>query len=276
MTKVTLTLRKELRPPTDLSRLVPEELAGKSISQMGNIPLSRGNRTVKVRDLFKIVENKGSEENEVVFVGDLRTSRRIGFQMKRGTIRVNGNAGLYVGEGLDGGTIVVDGNADSWAGTRMRNGLIEVKGNAGHFVGSSYRGSREGMKGGRILIQGDVGDEAGSWMNGGLIHVKGSADQFTGIHMKGGTILVEQDCGDRTGAEMIEGTMVALGKIGEVLPSFTIYDVRSSVKIGQEKMEGPFYVFEGDVNEEGHGRIYAHKERNDHLKGYERFLGGFE
>lgn len=276
MVKITFKLKKPLRYPTDLSPLIPEKLTNHAPNKIANIPLHEGNRIIKVKDLFTIKTEDAGKGDEVHFIGNFRQSRRIGLQMTQGVITVHGDGGLYLGEELNGGSIYVHGNTGSWTGTRMKDGLIEVEGNSEHYLGSSYRGSREGMKGGKILIHGSVGDETGCWLNGGIIHIKGSASYFTGIHMNGGTILVEQGCGDRAGAEMVAGTIIILGELEAVLPSFQISDIRSSAKIGADRIEGPFYMFEGDINENGQGRIYALKEKNLHLQGYEKYIGLYE
>ncbi|MEM4245996.1 MAG: formylmethanofuran dehydrogenase subunit C [Candidatus Bathyarchaeia archaeon] len=276
MVKITLKLKRPLQVPTDLSLLTPESLAGRTLREISNTPVREGNRLKTVRDLFNVRVEDATLEDEIRLVGDLTLSRRIGFRMSRGVITVQGSAGLYLGEGMEGGEIRVHGNTGSWTGACMKNGLIEVIGNVEHFLGSSYRGSRKGMRGGKILIHGDAGDEIGCWMNGGLIHVEGSSGQFTGIHMIGGEIVIERACGGRAGAEMTSGTIICLGPVEEILPSFAISDIRDSVRLGQDKLEGPFYMFEGDVNEGGRGRIYALKEANPHLQRYERYVGTWE
>ena len=122
---------------------------------------------------------------------------------------------------MSGGEIRIDGDAGGWVGAEMRGGLIHVHGNAEHLVGAAYRGSTKGMTGGTILIDGDVGNEAGLTMRRGMIAVGGRAGDMLGFNMLAGTVLVLGECGIRPGAGMRRGT---LGLLGEnppaLLPSF--------------------------------------------------------
>jgi formylmethanofuran dehydrogenase subunit C len=109
-------------------------------------------------------------------------------------------------------------------------------------------------------------------MRGGVIKVYGNAGDFVGINMSGGEILVLGDCLDRSGAGMLSGKIVLCGHVSSILPTFTIEDVRKSVKVDGEKITGPFYRFTGDIADRGQGRLYVSKERNPHLKFYEKYL----
>jgi formylmethanofuran dehydrogenase subunit C len=273
---IILTLKKECSNPLDLSTIIPEKIMHKTLEEISNILVFEGNRQIKLNNIFKIQRNETGKEDKIQFIGDLSRSRRIGFRMTKGVITIEGNAGLFLGNEMNGGTIIVDGNAGSWTGSMMKNGAIEIKGNADHFLGSSYRGSRDGMIGGSIIVHGNSGDETGCWLKGGIIHIKGSTSQFTGIHMQGGIIMVDQNCGERTGAEMTDGKIIIIGQIKNILPSFHTSDTRSSIRIGENKIQGPFYVFEGDVNEQGRGRIYALKDTNMHLRIFNKYIGVYE
>ena len=44
--------------------------------------------------------------------------------MTRGTIAIQGNAGMHLGAYMKGGTIEVSGNASDWVGAEMSDGLI--------------------------------------------------------------------------------------------------------------------------------------------------------
>jgi len=154
----------------------------------------------------------------------------------------------------------------------MRGGTIEIYGNAGDYVGAPYRGANRGMRGGTILIHGSVGRELGAYMVKGLIKVFGNVGDFVGFRMRGGTIFVGGDAGGRAGACMTGGKIVVDGRIESILPSFTIEDVRPKVKVNGEVVAGPFYLFIGDITEEGQGRLYVSKPKNPHLSPYEKYL----
>jgi len=239
-----------------------------------NHEIWEGNRRRSLGELFDIQgENEDSLENIVLQIrGDLRKVRMIGANMTDGRILIKGDVGMHLGERMKGGEIIVDGNVDSWAGCMMTGGRIEVKGSAGDYLGAPYRGSRNGMKGGAIIVHGDVGTETGCFMSGGVIKIYGNARDFVGIHMNGGGILVRGDCQDRPGANMLNGKIVICGHVSSILSTFTIEDVRKSVKVDGERIEGPFYRFTGDIADKGQGRLYISKERNPHLKNYEKYL----
>ncbi|MEM2123493.1 MAG: formylmethanofuran dehydrogenase subunit C [Candidatus Bathyarchaeia archaeon] len=267
---LTLELKKSLRVPLDMSPITPDNLYGRRLDEVYELELWEGNRKVPLKDIFEVEEVNGGDLN---IIGDLSKARRIGYLMKSGRIRIKGDAGLYLGEAMRGGEIMVEGDAGAWLGSRMSGGEITVEGNAGDFVGSSYRGSREGMRRGVIKIRGDAGDEVGCWMRGGLIWIKGDAGCFPGIHMVDGTIFIEGNCHGRIGAEMLGGKVIVQGHVPTLLPSFRTSDLKNKVKVDDASIQGPFYVFEGDLNEDGSGKLYINKERNPHLSWCEKLVG---
>jgi hypothetical protein len=59
----------------------------------------------------------------------------------------------------------------------------------------------------------------------------------------------------------------------DVLPTFTIDSIRPKVKIEENQaIDGPFYVFLGDLVENGNGKLYICKEKNPQLHHYEKLL----
>ncbi len=267
---LTLELKRALEVPLDMSLVTPGSLLGKPIETVGALHLWMGNRKKRLDELFKVEENR---EDSITLLGDLSKARRIGFNMESGLITVKGDSGLNLGEGMSGGNIKVEGNADAWLGSRMSSGEIVVEGDAGDFVGSSYRGSREGMKGGHIVVKGNAGDEVGCWMRGGTIRIEGDVGCFPGIHMIDGAVVVGGDCSGRAGAQMTGGKVIVLGKVPSVLSSFQTSDVKKKVKVEGEPIDGPFYLFEGDVNEGGSGKLYIGKARNPHIGWCEALIG---
>ena len=71
---------------------------------------------------------------------------------------------------------------------------------------------------------------------------------------------------------MTGGKVIVGGRIPSILPSFTFEEIRDTAKVGEEKIRGPFYVFSGDINENGKGRLSVSVTNNPHLKPYERYL----
>ncbi len=154
----------------------------------------------------------------------------------------------------------------------MKSGMIEINGNAGDFVGAASRGSRKGMAGGSIVIKGNSGSNVGSFMLSGIIRILGDAEMFPGVHMQGGTIHVEGNCSGRAGAHMTGGKVVVSGYMPNPLPSFSFEEVREQTRIEDEVVRGPFYVFSGDNNVDGNGRLFVSIEHNPQMKWCERFL----
>lgn len=274
MAKLIFTLKAALKVPVDGSAISPDNLAGKSLKEIRSLQVWEGNRRVPLESLFEVEGETAGAQNglTIELSGDLSKVKCLGAGMSQGTIVVNGDVGMLLGKGMKGGVVKVKGSAGSWLGLEMKGGTIEVDGNAGDFVGSAYRGSRKGMKGGRIIIKGNCGVEAGCWMRGGFIEVGGDCGIFPGIHMAGGTILVRGNCEGRAGAEMKGGKIIILGRVPSVLPSFEIEEVRGSVKVEGEKIQGPFYLFTGDLNEDGEGKLFVSAASNPHLKWWENYL----
>jgi formylmethanofuran dehydrogenase subunit C len=270
-----LANKKPTNLPLDLSPLIPSRLEGSKINDVGKIKVFAGKRKVELSKFFEVEAN---DENDLALkiIGDVKNARRIGYEMEKGEIQIEGNGGLYVGERMKGGSIIVNGDVDSWAGSSMIDGSLTINGSAGDFLAASYRGTREGMKGGEITVNGNVGCEAGAWMKGGVIHVKGSAGPFLGVHMQSGYILLEGDCIGRAGAQMIGGRIAILGRLETILPSLGFDSIRGNAELGSKKLDGPFYMFTGDKSEKGNGRVYVYQDKNPHLTWCEKYLGNWE
>jgi formylmethanofuran dehydrogenase subunit C len=272
MVEIKLTLKVALRVPLDVSVISPDNFIGKSLEEIKTLNVWEGNHKARLDDFFEVEGETTSniEDLTILLRGNGSKFRKLGKAMSNGKIIVDGLAGLYLGEEMSGGTITVNGEAGSWCGTRMKGGLIEVKGNAGDYVGASYRGSTEGMKGGVIIIHGNAGNEVGAWMQNGLIKIFGDVGQFAGIHLQNGTIYILGNSEGRVGAQMKNGKIIILGSVPTILPSFSFEEIRDKVKAGEEKVGGPFYVFSGDIVENGDGRLFISMKNNPHLKFFEK------
>lgn len=274
---VNLYPLKEFKLPVVAECINPDVFQEKKPTEIEGLKLWEGNKQKKLGELFKVeiahTEDASSENTVIVIHGDVSRVKRIGAGMKNGEIIIKGDAGMHLGEEMKGGKITVYGNVLGWAGSMMKGGTIEIHGNAGDYLGAPYRGSTEGMKGGKIIVYGNVGREAGAHLRKGVVKIYGCAGQFAGFRMHGGTIYVQKDCEERVGACMVEGTIVVGGRIESVMPTFTIEGIKKKVKIEEgEVVEAPFYLFLGDLTENGHGRLFVAKEPNPHLSHYEKFL----
>jgi formylmethanofuran dehydrogenase subunit C len=267
---------KEFRFPVNAECISPEVFQGKTPAEIETLKIWEGNKQKMLRELFKVeeVRAENSPETEAITIrGDVSKVRRIGAGMKSGEITIYGSVGMHLGEEMKGGRITVHGDVGGWAGSMMKGGVIEIHGNAGDYLGAPYRGSREGMHGGKIVVYGNVGNEAGAHLKKGIIKIHGNAGQFVGLRMHDGTIYVEKDSEGRVGACMTDGKIVVRGFLESVLPTFTIDSVKEKVKIEEgDVATGPFYLFLGDLTENGNGKLYVLKEKNPHLSRYEKLL----
>ncbi len=254
----------------------PDIFQSKKREEIEELKVWEGNKQKKLGELFKVEEIKTENQTEKTVItihGDVSKVRRIGANMTNGEIVINGDVGMHFGEKMKGGKITVHGNVGGWAGSTMKGGTIEIHGNAGHYLGAPYRGSSEGMRGGKIIVYGNVGNEAGAHMRKGIIKIYGNAGQFVGFRMRNGIIYVQKDCEGRAGACMTEGAIVIGGFLESVLPTFTIDGVRKKAKIEEDEViQALFYLFLGDLTENGKGKLYVAKEKNPHLSHYERLL----
>jgi formylmethanofuran dehydrogenase subunit C len=266
---------KEFTFPVKAECISPDVFQSKTKEELNQLLVWEGNRQKRLEELFKVeCEKIGSHEESVIEIcGNVSNVRRIGANMTQGEVRIKGDVGAHLGEKMKGGTITVHGNAGGWVGSMMKGGTIEIHGNAGDYLGAPYRGSTEGMKGGQIIVHGDVGNEAGAHMKKAMIKIYGNVSQFAGFRMHDGTIYVQRDCEGRAGACMTGGKIIVKEHLESVLPTFTIDSIKQKVKIGEtESIDGPFYVFLGDLAENGNGKLYVSKEENPHLSHCEKLL----
>ncbi|VTR97653.1 formylmethanofuran dehydrogenase subunit C [Tuwongella immobilis] len=214
----TLTLRTEPPLPLEAPQLAPERLQGQSHAEIAAIPLLLGNRTVPLGEWFTITGDPASDH--LVIVGNCARIKRIGEGMTRGTLTLEGDAGMHLGAMLAGGTIEVRGHVGDWAGAEMRGGHLHIRGNAGNNAAGAYRGSRKGMRGGVMLIDGNAGHEVGAIMRRGILAIGGSVGDFAGCDMIAGTLVGYGAFGSRCGAGVKRGTILALGESPERISTF--------------------------------------------------------
>jgi formylmethanofuran dehydrogenase subunit C len=268
-----LTPLKKFQFPIQAENINPDVFQGKSVKEIASLPVWEGNKQKKLGDLFKIEETPAETPN-ITINGDASEVRRVGQGMKTGEIVVNGDAGMHLGEKMAGGKIIVNGNAAGWTGSSMKKGLIEIHGDASDYLASPYRGSSEGMRGGKIVVDGNVGSDSGCYLRGGVIIIKGSSGPFLGFHMSKGSIYVEKNSGPRLGANMNGGKIIVSGVVDDLMPTFTVNNVKKKAKVDDTlKVEGPFYVFLGDLAEHGNGKLFISKLSNPHFGPvYDKYL----
>jgi len=262
--------------PLEADSISCDVFAGKSIEEIKNLPVYRGNKAEKLGDYFNV---SGSADGtdisglKIIIKGDVSNVKYIGYKMTGGELIIKGSAGMHTADRIKGGKITVEGDVGSFSATEMAKGELIIKGSAGDYLGSSYRGNWQGMMGGKIVVNGNVGKETGAWLKGktAIIEIGGNADIFLGVHQHRGVIIVKGDVSPRAGAEMAGGMIVALGKIEEILPTFKFVEEVPSVEIAEgNSIKGPFLKFQGDLAQrpakKQKGAIYALKSKNNHLK----------
>ncbi|MEM2906303.1 MAG: formylmethanofuran dehydrogenase subunit C [Candidatus Bathyarchaeia archaeon] len=273
MGKFVISPRVRFTVPVEAETITPESLSAKTLAEVRNLPVWEGNRKALLGDLFDVDVAEVSEPGlHVELNGDFSKVRYVGKGMKSGSITVKGPVGNHLGERMEGGRITVNGDAGSWLGGAMKNGTIEVFGNVGDCVGVPYRGSLRVMRGGTVIVHGNAGDEVGGSMREGYIQVDGDVGQFAGVKMSGGTILIRGSSAGRLGPGMRGGRIVLLGHVESILPSFTVDELRPQVRVGEDRLKGPFLVFQGDLNERGSGRLFVMREKNPQLSAYEALI----
>ena len=217
MSDLLLRLRSAPAFRLDLSPLTPERLAGQTLDAIARLPLSYGRLSVPVGEWFDV---RGSAGPRITIEGDAGRMDRIGADMREGTLRVEGNAGAYLGIGMRGGRIEVSGSADAYAASGLAGGLVRIAGDAGGWLGAALPGEHRGMRGGTVIVGGRLGDRAGDHMRRGLILVEGACGDYCGSRMQGGTIALLGACGARPGFSMRRGTLLFAGPPPTPGPTF--------------------------------------------------------
>lgn len=215
MTALTFSLKAEPRQRIDVSPLTPDQLAGKNASDIGALLLQNGNRQVRADEVFAI---EGSDAESLVFRGATGKLDFIGKGMSRGSIRVEGDAGSYLGMHLKGGRIVVTGSIQAYGACEMKAGEIIVGGDAGDFLGAALPGNKKGMAGGIVVVKGNAADRVGDHMRRGVILIEGNAGRYLGSRMTAGTIAVLGQVGEHVGYAMNRGTLL-LAQAPAAIPS---------------------------------------------------------
>lgn len=267
MSEFVLTLRSPLPGRVDASPLVPDRLAGLSVTEVARVTLRfEGGDAAEVGEVFTVAGEVGPA---VQLVGDLSRVDAIGHGMTAGTLAVEGSAGRRLGCRMSGGRIDVSGDCGDSTGREMTGGRIVVRGSVGRGTGGASPGSKRGMSGGEIVVFGDAGDEAGACLRRGLIAVAGNVGRDAAREAIAGTVVVGGDAGAPAGPWAKRASVVALGAI-EVSPTYRyactfrppyvgllltylrrVYGFPVSV----EQAVGLFERYSGDMAETGAGEI---------------------
>jgi formylmethanofuran dehydrogenase subunit C len=205
MSTLVLRLLENPAQRIDMSPFTPRLLAAKTTDEIARTPLWLGNRQIDCGELFAI---SGEVSETIVIQSQSDRLDLIGANLDDGTIRVEGNAGAYLGQGMRNGAILVSGDSGVACGCAMRGGFLSIGGNAGDFLGGAVTGERQGMRGGIIMLNGSAGDRAGDLMRRGTILIAGDCGDYCASRMVAGTIAVLGQCGAQTGMAMRRGSLI--------------------------------------------------------------------
>jgi formylmethanofuran dehydrogenase subunit C len=254
--------------PVEAGPLRPDALAGQSADRIAGLPIRVGNTTADVGDLFDV--SGELSDGQVMFEGDLRSTRGLASGLTEGRITIHGDAGLGVAARMSGGVVEVFGSVGDGAGQEMRGGFLRIHGTAGHGLGGAAPGSRVGMKEGVILADGGAGDDVGLAMRRGLVAVAGAVGNGVGRAMVAGSVFVFGTVSRYPGLSMRRGTLALFGGGAEsILPTFapsgfhrphvmSIYLRRLATwgfSAAAAGFSGPFARYNGDLVGKGQGEI---------------------
>jgi len=131
--------------------------------------IGRGMTRGRIRVVGNVGMHLGSQMKGGAIEVTGSTSDWVGAEMTGGQIHIRGNAGGQVGAayrgslwGMNRGTVVIDGSAGIEVGMRMKRGVIVVRGSVRDFAGLQ-------MKGGTIVLMGGAEIRTGAWMVRGTI-----------------------------------------------------------------------------------------------------------
>lgn len=222
-----LTLKTAPALRVDLRSLQPQALAELSAGAVAKLPLHQGNQTLALGELFDVAPR--GKDGELLLEGELGKCDRVGWQMAGGRVRIEGNAGDYLGCGMTAGEIACSGDAGLLAACEMAGGLLDVAGSVGDFAASALPGSMDGMRGGTLLVRGNAGARFGDRMRRGNALVFGDAGDFLASRMVAGSIALAGRAGAHVGYGMRRGSVVCAGAAPELPATFVPNDTSIAV-----------------------------------------------
>lgn len=210
----------------ELAGILPQRLAGATPLELAGRKLRCGNDQVALGEFFDVTA-VAAELPTLVFEGDLRRVDGIGRELDGGLIRIEGDAGDYLGAAMCAGAIEVSGSAGLLAACEMSGGRLEVHGSVGDHAAGALPGSMDGMRGGLLMVRGNVGARFGDRMRRGTALIRGDAGDFLASRMVAGTIAVAGQVGAHCGYGMRRGTLVFCGPPPAPPPTFvaTVHDI---------------------------------------------------
>ncbi len=267
MSRFTFRLRGPPPQRVDLSGLTPQALDGRTVAEIGALPIHTTRATLSVGELFEI---KQGDLGDIVFEGGSERLDRVGAHLGAGAIRVIGDVGVEAGRRMTGGALTIEGDAGAFAGSGLRGGLLKILGDAGERLGGPLAGETEGMNGGAIHVRGNAGPRAGDRLRRGFMLIEGEAGDYPGSRMIAGTLAIGGRAGALPGYLMNRGTILLAGGVAEMAPTFLdcgVFELVAaqllaahvetmSARLGGA-FRGPLRRYAGDLAALGKGEIFA-------------------
>jgi formylmethanofuran dehydrogenase subunit C len=248
METVTITMKNAPALYLEADTISPDAFAGKSATQIADLPVFEGNIPSTLGKYFDVKGNAGATaaDTKIVVKGDAKKVKYIGFKMSAGEVVIEGPADQYVGAWMKGGKLTAKGDVGAFAATAMKGGEMVVEGNAGNYLGAAYRGDWRGMSGGKILVMGNAGSDTGMYMLGGEIVINGDSEVHVMTHAEGGKVVIKGNAKSKLGGQMVEGTIIVFGTIDVMMPGFK---PNGEVELEVDGAKAKFTHFIGDMGE---------------------------
>ena len=217
MSSLTFSPRDGPEQRLDLSPLIAQNLAGKTVAEIERIEVGTTRVRITAGDIFR---GRDGDPDSILIEGGAERFDRVGMGMTSGAIRVEGEVGVEAGRLMSGGQLTIGGDAGPFAGSGMKGGTLDIKGDAGERLGGPLSGETIGMSGGLLHVRGDTGPRAGDRLRRGIVLIEGRAGAYAGCRMIAGTLAIGDEAGDLPGYLMGRGTIL-LGRGATLLsPTF--------------------------------------------------------
>ncbi|WP_286177627.1 tributyrin esterase [Stieleria mannarensis] len=139
-------------------------------------------------------------------------------------LRVRGSLGDYAFAYNAQTVIKVFGNVGHGVAEGMCSGSVRIRGHAGHGAGTA-------MTGGTLGIYGSAGDRAGGAMRGGGLFVRGNVGDDVGLGALAGTIVIGGDAGKNLGNPLSNVAVFIRGKAASLTPGVTEAPLRKKQEV---------------------------------------------
>jgi glutamate synthase domain-containing protein 3 len=139
-------------------------------------------------------------------------------------LRVHGSLGDYAFAFNSRAIVKLYGNSGHGLGEGLSGGSVRVRGDAGHGVGTA-------MTGGTLGVYGSAGDRAGGFMRGGGLFVRGDVGNDVGIGAIAGTIVIGGDAGENIGDPLSNVAVFIRGRASSLADGVTETTLRKKQEV---------------------------------------------